>query len=229
MVTIVPAILEKDITSFLEKAEKVKSFAKKVQVDIVDGKFAPAITVIPEALKEVDLPIEIEFEAHLMVEEPHEWVDRCVEAGITAVYGQVEKMSDKVAFIADAQFAGLRAGLAYALETPLTGLDEVINNLDAVLLMSSKLGSQGKEDFDEKVLEKIKEIRKIDKNIKIILDGGIDGKDIKRCFEAEWAEEIAEDELDRNFGKLEFAVGSELFKSENIEEEYLKLVNLSGV
>ncbi len=229
MVTIVPAILEKDISSFLEKAERVKNFAKRVQVDIIDGKFAPAITVIPEALKEVDLPIEIEFEAHLMVEEPHEWIERCVEAGMTAVYGQVEMMSDKVVFVADAQFAGLRAGLAYALETPLTGLEEVINNLDGVLLMSSKLGTQGKEDFDEKVLEKIKEIRKMDKSIKIVLDGGIDGKDIKRCFEAEWAEEIAEDELDRNFGKLEFAVGSDLFKAASIEEEYDNLVNLRGV
>ncbi len=229
MVTIVPAILEKDISSFLDKAEKVKGFAKRVQVDIIDGKFAPATTVIPEALKEVDLPVEIEFEAHLMVEEPHDWIERCVEAGITAVYGQVEKMTDKVAFVADAQFAGLRAGLAYALETPLTDLEDVINNLDAVLLMSSKLGTQGKEDFDEKVLEKIKEIRKIDKNIKIIVDGGIDGKDIKRCFEAEWAEEISEDELDRNFGKMEFAVGSDLFKSADVEEEYDNLVNLRGV
>ncbi len=229
MVAIVPAILEKDISSFLEKAVKVKGFAKRVQVDIIDGKFAPATTVIPEALKEVDLPVEIEFEAHLMVEEPHEWIERCVEAGITAVYGQVEKMTDKIAFVADAQFAGLRAGLAYALETPLTGLDEVINNLDAVLLMSSKLGTQGKEDFDEKVLMKIKEIRKIDKNIKIIVDGGIDGKDIKRCFEAEWAEEISEDELDRNFGKMEFAVGSDLFKAADVEEEYDNLVNLRGV
>ncbi len=227
MVTIVPAILEKDISSFLEKAEKVKGFAKRVQVDIIDGSFAPTETVIPEALKDIDLPIELE--AHLMVEEPREWIERCVEAGITAVYGQVEKMTDKVAFIADAQFAGLKAGLAYALETPLTGIEEVINNLDAVLLMSSKLGTQGKEDFDVKVLEKIKQIRKIDKGIKIIVDGGIDAKDIKKCFEAEWAEEIAEDELDRNFGKMEFAVGSDLFKAENIEEEYLRLVNLTGV
>jgi pentose-5-phosphate-3-epimerase len=75
MVTIVPAILEKDISSFLEKAERVKGFAKRVQVDIIDGKFAPALTVVPEALNEVDLPIE--FEAHLMVEEPHDWIERC--------------------------------------------------------------------------------------------------------------------------------------------------------
>lgn len=224
MVTVIPAILEKDISSFLEKAEKVKDFAKRVQVDIIDGKFAPTETVIPEALKNIDLPLELE--AHLMVEEPREWVERCVEAGITAVYGQVENMSDKVAFVADAQFAGLKAGLAYALETPLTGIEDFISNLDAVLLMSSKLGTQGKEDFDESVLEKIKQIRKIDKNIKIIVDGGIDAKDIKRCFEAEWAEEISEDELDRNFGKMEFAVGSDLFNAVDIEEEYNNLVNL---
>lgn len=225
MVTIVPAILEKDISSFIEKAEKVVGFAKRVQVDVIDGKFAPTTTVIPEALKGVDLPLELE--AHLMVEEPHEWIERCAEAGITAVYGQVEKMNDKVAFVADAQFAGMRAGLAYDLETPLTGLEEVINNLDGVLLMSVPLGTQGEKDFDEKVLEKIKQIRKMDKNIKIVVDGGIDAKDIKKCFEAEWAEEIAEDELDRNFGKMEFAVGSDLFKASDIEEEYNKLVNLT--
>jgi hypothetical protein len=136
-------------------------------------------------------------------------------------------MNDKIAFIADAQFAGLKAGLAYGLDTPLTGIEEVISNLDAVLLMSSKLGSQGKEDFDVKVLDKIKEIRKIDKSLKIIVDGGIDAKDIKKCFEAEWAEEISEDELDRNFGKMEFAVGSDLFNAPDIEEEYLRLVNLT--
>ncbi len=227
MVTIIPTILEKDISSFLEKVERVKGFTKRVQVDIIDGKFAEAVTVIPEALKEVDLPIELE--AHLMVEEPHGWIERCVEAGITTVYGQVEKMSDKVAFIADAQFAGLKAGLAYDLETPLIGIEEVISNLDGVLLMSAPLGTQGEKDFDEKVLEKIKQIRKIDKNIKIVVDGGIDAKDIKKCFEAEWAEEISEDELDRNFGKMEFAVGSDLFKADNIEEEYNNLVYLKGI
>lgn len=224
MVEIVPAILEKDITSFLEKAEKVVNLVKKVQVDIIDGKFAPATTVIPEALKAVDLPLELE--AHLMVEEPHEWIERCVEAGITAVYGQVEKMSDKVAFIADAQFAGMKAGLAYGLDTSLDGLEEVVNNLDGVLLMSSVLGTQGKADFDSKVLEKIKAVRKIDKNIKIVVDGGIDAKDIKKCFEAEWAEEISEDELDRTFSKMEFAVGSDLFNAPNLEEEYNNLITL---
>lgn len=224
MVEIVPAILEKDISSFSEKVEKVKGLVKKVQVDIIDGKFSQTVTVIPEALKELDLPIELE--AHLMVEEPHEWIDRCAEAGITAVYGQVESMSDKVKFIADAQFAGLRAGLAYGLETPLIGLEEVVSNLDGVLLMSSELGTQGKADFDIKVLEKIKEVRKIDKNIKIVVDGGIDPNDIKLCFEAEWAEEISEDVLDRNFGKMEFAVGSDLFNAPNIVEEYNNLITL---
>ncbi len=224
MVTIVPAILEKDISSFLEKAEKVVGVTRRVQVDIIDGKFASAITVTPEGLKEIELPLE--YEAHLMVEEPHEWIERCVEAGITAVYGQVEKMSDKVAFIADAQFAGMRAGLAYDLATPLTGLEEIINNLDGVLLMSAPLGTQGEKDFDEKVLDKIKEIRKMDKNIKIVVDGGIDAKDIKRCFVAEWAEEIEEDELDRNFGKMEFAVGSELFKAEDIKVKFEELSSL---
>ncbi len=224
MVEIVPAILEKDATSFEEKLKKIWGEAKKVQVDIIDGKFAPVETVEPEVLLNIDTIVD--FEGHLMVERPEDWVERCVAAGMTGLFGQVERMVDVVRFVADTQAAGLRVGLAYDIDTPLTDLEKYINDLDAVLLMSTKAGSQGINEFDNRVLEKIKQVRKINKRIVIVVDGGLDVPNIKKCFAAEWAEELSEDELDRNFGKMEFAVGSEIFEADDIKEKLEELESL---
>ena len=223
MVTIVPAILEKDISSFEEKLKRVWGITKRVQMDVMDGKLVAMKTVEPEILKEIDTIVE--FDAHLMVEKPEEWVERCADSGVSGVYGQVEKMADVPRFIADAQFAGMRVGLAYDLNTPLTDLEKYVDELDGVLLMSVVMGESG-QMFDEKVLEKIKEVRKISKTVKIIVDGGLNVENIKKCFAAEWAEELVEDELDRSFAKMEFAVNTELFEAEDVKEKLESLENL---
>lgn len=223
MVTIVPAILAKDATAFEEDLKKIWREVKRVQFDVIDGKFAPAETVGPEILNDIDTVVE--FDAHLMVVKPEEWVERCASAGMYGIYGQVEKMEDRIKFIADSQMAGMKVGLAYDIETSLTGLEDVIDDLDAVLLLSVKAGAQG-QTFDERVLAKIKEVRKMDKRIKIIVDGGLNEENIKKCFAAEWAEEMSEDELDKSFMKMEFVVGGHLMKSQDTAEELLKLETL---
>lgn len=225
MVTIVPSILEKDISSFEDQLKKVWGRVKRVQMDIVDGKFEQIKTVTPEILLNIDTIVE--FEGHLMVDKPEEWIERCASAGITAVYGQVEMMEDKVRFVADAEFSGMKTGLAYNIETPLTGLEDIIDNIDVVLLMSVKAGAQGR-DFDERVLEKIKEVRKMSKTVTIQVDGGLNVENIKKCLVAEWAEEITEDEFDKSFLGIEFVVGSDILNAENIDSEIEKLENLGA-
>lgn len=216
MLTVVPAILPRSLKELEDELAKVWAYTRRVQLDVVDGVFAPAKTVGPEDLVKIDTAVV--FDIHLMVDEPEKWLDRCVAGGAERVFGQVERMKDKVAFIADAQAKGLGVGLAYDIGTPLTGLSEVINDLDAVLLLSVRAGEQGKE-FDERVLEKIGQVRKIDKRVTIIVDGGLNEADIKKCLAAEWAEEIKEDELNREVIEMEFVVGSHLLSAENIKEE----------
>ncbi len=227
MITIVPAILEKDITSFEEKLKKVWGMCKRVQMDVIDGKFAPTETVMPEILLNIDTIVD--FEGQLMVDKPEEWVDRCAAAGMTALYGHVERMVDRTKFIADTEAAGMKAGLAFDIDTPLDGLEEVINNLDGVLLMSVKAGSQGIQKFDERVLPKIKKVREMSEFVKIVVDGGLNVGNIKKCLVAEWAQEIAEDEFNKSFLGMEFAVGSDLFEAEDVELELKKLENLGVV
>lgn len=207
---IIPTVLARDISKFEEDLTKVEKFAGKVQMDIIDGKFFPVETVLPEVLLSIDTMAEIE--AHLMVEEPVMWVDQCVTAGITAVYGQVEKMTDKQEFITKAEEAGLKTGLAYDLSTSLVGLDEWINLVDSVLLMAVNAGAQGQK-FDSSVLEKIKKVRELSPAVTIMIDGGLNEENIKKC-------------LDVGGEKMEFAVGSEILTAENPEEAFIKLENV---
>lgn len=210
MTKIIPTVLAKDITKFENDLSLVEGFAGRVQMDIIDGKFFPVETVAPEVLLTTDTMAEIE--AHLMVEEPVEWIERCVAAGVTAVYGQVEKMSDKMSFISRAEEAGMKTGLAFDLNTSLVGLEEWVNLVDSVLLLAVKAGAQGQK-FEDLVLEKITKVREMSDSVTIMVDGGLNEENIKKCLKA--GEE-----------KMEFAVGSEILNAENPSEIYQKLENI---
>ena len=220
MITVIPAIMPKSLAELEEQLAKVWGHAPRVQLDVMDGVYRPEKTIGPEMLNQIDTVVQ--WDAHLMVDQPEKWIKQCVMGGVDRVFGQVEMMKDKTAFIADAQSEAMAAGLAYDIDTPLTGLEEVINDLDAVLLMSVKAGGQAR-DFDKRVLEKIKEVRKMNKRIPIVIDGGLNEEKMKECLAAEWAEEIAEDELDRSTSRIEFVVGSHLLTASNVEAELEQL------
>lgn len=208
--------MPKSLRELEEQLARVWSFAPRVQLDVMDGIFRPEKTISPELLNQIDTIVT--WDVHLMVDQPEKWIKQCVMGGVDRVFGQVEKMIDVTAFIADAQAETMAVGLAYDIDTPLDGLETVLNDLDAVLLMSVKTGAQGLE-FDERVLAKIKQVRKMNKRIPIVIDGGINEGKMKECLAAEWAEEIEEDELNRSTLGIEFVVGSHLLTAENVEEE----------
>lgn len=210
MNVIVPAPLVKDITALEEAIEKVGNLSRKIQIDVVDGKFAPVETVTPEMLLSIETTADIEI--HLMVEEPIEWLERCVTAGVTSVVGQIEKMSDVQAFITEAEAAGLKTGLALDINTPVSEVEEWVNLVDSVLLMSVPAGAQGQK-FDDRVLEKIKKVREMSAYVTILVDGGLNEENIKKCLEV-------------GGEKMEFDVGSEILNSDNPEMVYQKLESI---
>lgn len=225
MIKIIPAIMSDSLEEFKKELGKVWSVVSRVQVDVIDGKFAERKTMGPEELNMIDTVVA--FDVHLMVEKPEEWVSRCAMGGVDRVFGQVEKMEDVVAFVGDVQAEGMAVGLAYDMDTSLDGLKEVIDNLDAVLLLAVKAGKQGQE-FDEKVLEKIKEVRELSKKITLVIDGGLNEEKIKKCLAASWAEEMEEETWERNAILMDFVVGSELWKAENVKKRLKELQRLEG-
>jgi len=93
------------------------------------------------------------------------------------------------------------------------------------LLMSVRAGFQG-QDFDEMVLAKIEAVRAMRSEVPIVVDGGLDVAEIKKCIGAEWAEQIREEELDRNFLDIEFVVGGRLLQAGDVAAKLEKLRKL---
>lgn len=233
MVKIIPAILATSVEEFEEKYKRVKELVDRIQVDVIDEAFGGVKTIEPMEIVgpghwlDKDSVKDIKLDVHLMVEEPVEWLEQCRALGADRVFGQVEKMEDSVLFVAEGQIKGFEVGLALDLDTPVEMIKPVIEDLDSVMLMSVKAGKSGQE-FVDLVLPKIEEVRKLRSHIKICIDGGLDVEEIKQCLVAEWAEEIREGQLHRDFTDMEFAVGSALWEADDIKKKLEELESLHG-
>lgn len=174
MFEIIPGILEKDWSEIEKEIELVRGFAKTIHVDIIDGKFAPSTTFLdPKPFAKY--ANDFLFEAHLMVEEPINYLDSFASAGFKRFLGHIENMSSQEEFVAKAELLG-EVGLALDAETPLKSLTADYQDLDCVLIMSVKAGFSAQE-FTPGSLEKVKKIRE-KSQIPIEIDGGIDDSTI---------------------------------------------------
>ncbi len=174
MVEIIPAILTLDIKEVEEKLKRAEGVVKRVQIDIIDGIFANNKTVDPSALEYIETDLNLDF--HLMTKEPIDWVERAARGGTERIIGQIEKMSDQLAFVGKVQEVGANVGLAIDIETPVSALDPVVlTNLDVVLVMAVPAGFGGQK-FDERALNKVKQLDEIrardDSPFRICVDGG---------------------------------------------------------
>src|SRR5476651_2051329 len=115
-----PGTDNKDWSAVEAKLGLVKPFAKTIHIDVLDGKFAPNTTFLdpkPFAQFSKDLILEV----HLMVEEPIQYIKPFAESGFRRFIGQVEKMSDQVAFVAEGELLG-EVALALDADTPVEAI-----------------------------------------------------------------------------------------------------------
>lgn len=198
MYEIVPAILEKEWGEIERKIELVKSFAKTIHIDIIDGEFAPNATFLdPQPFSKYTS--NIFFEVHLMVDEPINYLKPFAEAGFKRFLGHVEKMGDQEEFVAQAEMLG-EVGLAIDDPTDSSAIKVPFSDLDSILIMTIKAGESG-QNFNLEHLKKIEMLKLIQHDnggIPIIeVDGGINDQTIL---------------LAKNAGATRFVANSFLFK-----------------
>ncbi|KKU47643.1 MAG: Ribulose-phosphate 3-epimerase [Candidatus Woesebacteria bacterium GW2011_GWF2_46_8] len=204
MVEIIPAILTNDIREIEEKLSRAEGIVKRIQIDIIDGVFAANRTIDPSFLENIETDLDLDF--HLMTKDPTSWVERAVRGGAERIIGQIEEMADQVEFVGKVAEVGLSVGLAIDLETPVSALDPtIITNLDVVLVMAVKAGFGGQK-FDERALNKIKQLDELrvrdDTPFRICVDGGITEENIKKVVKT---------------GADEVAIGSRIFDGDLAE------------
>lgn len=210
MVEIIPTILAKDPFGFQEKIKNIEGIVPKIQIDIIDGIFVANKTIGLELLK--DLEHQLKIEIHLMVREPIDWVERCRETLADRIVAQVEMMSNIELFLEEVATSGMEVGLALDFDTPVEKVSpEIYPKLDSILLMAVKAGFGG-QDFNLKVLEKIKKIKAIVGDlVDIGIDGGLDEESIIKCKEA---------------GATLFYVGKTFWEAEDLKNRFGELTEL---
>src|SRR4051812_32648074 len=115
---IIPAILEKNWEQIEKKIEICRNFTRNIHIDFIDGKFVDNRSFFEfEPFKKYSGYFN--FEAHLMVEEPKQYLERLSLAGFKVFLGHVERMKDQVEFVAAGEALG-SVGLCLDLQTPLT-------------------------------------------------------------------------------------------------------------
>ena len=203
---VIPTILEKSWEEVDVKFRIYRKFAKAVHVDFIDGKFTNNLTVMdPSVFSEYST--EFDLEAHLMVEEPVNYLESLISAGFKRVLGHIEKMSDQAKFVAKGEALGA-VGLALDITTPVSAIKAPNEDLDQVLLMSIVAGASGRP-FDERVIPKIRSLK--DQGfLNIQIDGGVSDQTLP---------------ILKNAGANIFCVNSFLFKGDP-EKQYRLLESL---
>ena len=177
MVEIAPSILSADFRRLGEQIATVeRAGASYIHVDVMDGHFAPNLTVGPFIVEWVRKATKLPIDAHLMIENPDNFVGAFARAGANMLSVHPEATYHLDRTINHIRQAGCQAGVVLNPATPLAMIEEVIADVDYVLLMSVNPGFSGQK-FIPSSLDKLRRLRDLilmkSSPARIEIDGGV--------------------------------------------------------
>ena len=209
MQQVAPAILTDNRDAFEKMVRSMETFAGIIQVDVMDGELVPSTSI---NIKDVASVSTTTFaEAHLMVENPLEWLDAFEKFGAKRILIHYEmKNKDFDNIFSEIRNRGLGLGLVVNPDTEIEEFEHLIDKVDQVLFMSVYPGFYGAA-FVPKVMDKIKRFKEKYPNMQTAIDGGVNKENIKELS---------------NLGLDILCVGSAIGKAENPKLAWEELKSL---
>ncbi|MDQ4098772.1 MAG: ribulose-phosphate 3-epimerase [Actinomycetota bacterium] len=214
-IEIVPSVLPADFARLGEEVAALEEAGvDRIQWDVMDGRFVPNLTFGPDVIAAAREHASVMFEAHLMVLEPQELMDKYVEAGCELVIVHAEACTHLHRTLAAIRDLDARSGVALNPHTPIDVLRHVLDLTDLVLIMTVNPGFGGQayiKTMEPKIRATAELIAESGHDIDLEVDGGINSESVQGAASAGARVLVAGSGLYKHPGGLPEAV-SELRK-----------------
>ena len=187
-ILISPSVLAADFSKLGEEIHLVsEEGADLIHLDVMDGHFVPNLSFGADIIKGIRGFSNLPFDVHLMIENPEHYVDAYLEAGANFITVHPEATPHILSVLQKIHKAGVKTGIALNPGTPIEALENVIDIIDLILVMTVNPGFGG-QSFLSSQLPKVSKIRTIiddgGHSIDLSVDGGINPITAKLAIDA---------------------------------------------
>ena len=187
-IQISPSILSADFSQLGAEIQRLEEGgADMIHVDVMDGHFVPNLTIGPPVIKALRKQCSIKFDVHLMISPVHKYIEAYSDAGADIITIHPEATDNLEESILKIKSLNKKVGVSLNPETKIDLIIDYLEKIDLVLIMSVNPGFGGQK-FMPEVLDKIRELKKIQSknnlNFDIEIDGGINFDNCQLAIEA---------------------------------------------
>lgn len=200
---VAPSILSADFARLGEELQRLEAAqADWIHVDVMDGMFVPNLTLGPPIIEALRKHSTLPFDVHLMIEQPDRYLADFRDAGADIITVHAEACPHLHRTLSEIRRLGCKAGVSLNPATPVSVIENVLDALDLVLIMSVNPGFGG-QTFIPQSLNKLTQVKALiaERPIFLEVDGGVSPKN---------AAEV------RAAGANVIVAGSAVFKAEDM-------------